>query len=453
MDTKKFLKAISNKIKMNITIYEGEAFFVLNDSWIKIKNTGLVNGIYNLVKGEFQLIEETTDKGILEINKHFKPENITSTITVNEDTAKKIVLASKFCGTDDLRPVMTRVFINKTVVVATDAHFLYKKEHGQIIKGEFGTKDGFLIDSIYAKFFKGGERLTLTNDKTIIETDELILVNSNGLYPNFDTVIPSLNSYTKCATMSKEKVKELLKTAEKLQPNKNNIFFKDNNIIIPNDSGYVMNEHKEEFILQDVEEFEEFDFLLMPVHSDGYERGLNAKLLNAIALNYSEIKIYFNENPNKAMLIKGINKKTSSSPVKKKTTLPDPIIQKLKDENAKLLLQIQELKTEINTLVIEVKPKPIEIEKLCSAEKLEKMITEGTQKYFGLGEQIIVVDYSEKALALFGDATKNNKGYIQEVLKGRFNPYLKNEQGEKQCGWIISKKYSDKLSGLDCKFI
>lgn len=60
-------------------------------------------------------------------------------------------------------------------------------------------------------------------------------------------------------------------------------------------------------------------------------------------------------------------------------------------------------------------------------------------------EGIEVVDYSEKAIAVFGD-TKAIKGQLKEI-GGRFNPSL-NYNGEKRAGWIFSKKQADKVREL-----
>lgn len=57
-------------------------------------------------------------------------------------------------------------------------------------------------------------------------------------------------------------------------------------------------------------------------------------------------------------------------------------------------------------------------------------------------KNIEVVDYSEKAIAVFGD-TKAIKEQLKE-LGGRFNPSLKHN-GEKRAGWIFSKKQTDKV--------
>lgn len=56
-----------------------------------------------------------------------------------------------------------------------------------------------------------------------------------------------------------------------------------------------------------------------------------------------------------------------------------------------------------------------------------------------------LVDYSEKAIALFGD-TREIKDQLKEI-GGRFNPYLTRD-GSKAPGWIFSKSKVDKVREL-----
>lgn len=60
-------------------------------------------------------------------------------------------------------------------------------------------------------------------------------------------------------------------------------------------------------------------------------------------------------------------------------------------------------------------------------------------------EGLEIVDYSEKAIAVFGD-TKAIKDQLKE-LGGRFNPSLKYNGG-KRAGWIFSKKQANKVRAL-----
>ena len=63
------------------------------------------------------------------------------------------------------------------------------------------------------------------------------------------------------------------------------------------------------------------------------------------------------------------------------------------------------------------------------------------------GIEIEVVDYSEKAIALFG----TTKPFAKELaaLKGRFNRFL-TRNGEKQPGWIFAKtRENEVMAWLD----
>jgi hypothetical protein len=57
----------------------------------------------------------------------------------------------------------------------------------------------------------------------------------------------------------------------------------------------------------------------------------------------------------------------------------------------------------------------------------------------------IIVDYSEKAIAVFGD-TKPIKDQLK-ALGGRFNPKLTHE-GRKHAGWIFSKSKEQEVRNL-----
>lgn len=87
--------------------------------------------------------------------------------------------------------------------------------------------------------------------------------------------------------------------------------------------------------------------------------------------------------------------------------------------------------------VVEPKAKKssVKAEKVEEAKEVEAVTVEGLE----------IVDYSEKAVAVFGE-TKAIKEQLKE-LGGRFNPSL-NYNGEKRAGWIFSKKQADKVKEL-----
>ncbi len=60
--------------------------------------------------------------------------------------------------------------------------------------------------------------------------------------------------------------------------------------------------------------------------------------------------------------------------------------------------------------------------------------------------EIVIEDYSEKAIAIFGD-TKSIKDKLLE-LKGKFNPSLRGNGDEKRAGWIFPKTKKDDIKKL-----
>ncbi len=94
-----------------------------------------------------------------------------------------------------------------------------------------------------------------------------------------------------------------------------------------------------------------------------------------------------------------------------------------------------EVSDEYKVIEPKAKKSSIKTEKAEEAKEMEAVTVEGLE----------MVDYSEKAVAVFGD-TKAIKEQLKE-LGGRFNPSL-NYNGEKRAGWIFSKKKADEVRNL-----
>lgn len=94
-----------------------------------------------------------------------------------------------------------------------------------------------------------------------------------------------------------------------------------------------------------------------------------------------------------------------------------------------------EVSDEYKVIEPKAKKSSVKPEKVEEAKEMEAVTVEGLE----------IVDYSEKAIAVFGD-TKAIKEQLKE-LGGRFNPSL-NYNGEKRAGWIFSKKQADKVREL-----
>lgn len=102
------------------------------------------------------------------------------------------------------------------------------------------------------------------------------------------------------------------------------------------------------------------------------------------------------------------------------------------DTNFYLNIKISE---EYRVIEPKVKKSSVKPEKVEEAKGMGAVTVEGLE----------IVDYSEKAIVVFGD-TKAIKEQLKE-LGGRFNPFL-NYNGEKRAGWIFSKKKADKVREL-----
>lgn len=83
-----------------------------------------------------------------------------------------------------------------------------------------------------------------------------------------------------------------------------------------------------------------------------------------------------------------------------------------------------------------------------STKKIQSTITESEQTEIQIESNNLsfeIVDYSEKAIALFGD-TKAIKDLLK-AMGGKFNPRLTHNE-EKQAGWIFSKTKRDELNTI-----
>ena len=118
----------------------------------------------------------------------------------------EIIEASNYCGSDDLRPVMSGVFLTNSKgyhgVVSTDAHKLYKANLGacdegaetyEILLGEVKHLCAFIKGM---KLLNEGVKVCFNgvNAKIVYSDCEVILRLIDGRYPNFDAVIPIENN-------------------------------------------------------------------------------------------------------------------------------------------------------------------------------------------------------------------------------------------------------------------
>ena len=101
----------------------------------------------------------------------------------------------KYAGNDELRPVMSGVFVDKNHIVATDAHKL------MFVKKEGKTKDQFIVPRKPIQFFEASKyeniTVSLTSDllKAKFEANGDVIYTRliDGKFPNWEAVVPTKN--------------------------------------------------------------------------------------------------------------------------------------------------------------------------------------------------------------------------------------------------------------------
>lgn len=107
-------------------------------------------------------------------------------------------------------------------------------------------------------------------------------------------------------------------------------------------------------------------------------------------------------------------------------------VQDYYDTNFYLKIKVSD---EYKVIEPKAKKRSVKPEKVEKAKEVEAVTVEGLE----------IVDYSEKAIAVFGE-TKSIKDELKK-LGGKFNSSLKYN-GEKRAGWIFSKKQAGKVRAL-----
>lgn len=217
------------------------------------------------------------------------------TTNISGDILKEaLTKTSGFTGTDDLRPTMTGVFINKNVFVSTDAHVLSKfttnaningefivpKKAVQIIRSVVGDEVSFIYDSANLHIKSGSVKLIT----------RLI----DGKYPNYDAVIPKDNPNS--FTFDR---KELLSTLKRLsvfankQTNQIKFTFGSEIVVESQDVDY-NNKGREVF----KGNYSGADMVI----------GFNSRYLSSILSNFTEDKLTMQlSEPNRAAVIESNN--------------------------------------------------------------------------------------------------------------------------------------------------
>jgi DNA polymerase III subunit beta len=112
--------------------------------------------------------------------------------TDNTLTKKEMELVKKavvYSSDDDLRPVMTCVYIDKEHIIGTDAHILckYKREKEQDFTYMIPKKTVSFLDNTDYNVLSGEEYILLQDDKY-----SYYFRKKDGRYPDYNAVIPQI---------------------------------------------------------------------------------------------------------------------------------------------------------------------------------------------------------------------------------------------------------------------
>ena len=185
---KEFQAFVNTTTEQTVSIEAG-ADYLVNISGMKIQGQGIELGENDEPTNQFP-----------ELPKLEKPEILTfSSLLFHE-----VETATKYVGNDDLRPVMSGVFIGTSgkvlTIAATDSHRLYKGEIARIEKEFQVLVPGFAaqnLPKIAALLGDKNGNIEMLWDTYNVEFRQgnfiLISRQIDGKYPNFNAVIPKDN--------------------------------------------------------------------------------------------------------------------------------------------------------------------------------------------------------------------------------------------------------------------
>lgn len=149
------------------------------------------------------------------------------------DKRSIIETASKFIGNDNIRPILSSVFVNKEYIAATNAHYCYLKNFGNV--GKDFEKEGTLFPAKYIKFLFHASKISNAKDVIIIDVNidgvvgKISYRNDDGKYPQVYGVMPDTTYSGKVSFNGKELLSDL-KIFQKLNTETTIVTIKGNEI-------------------------------------------------------------------------------------------------------------------------------------------------------------------------------------------------------------------------------
>jgi len=370
--------------------------------------------------------------------------------TEKETTARAVISASlllKFApltANDELRPIMNGIYMNATHIVASDAHVLrYQTNFANLIDESFEAIIPIVAPLLTRCKSNPSELITIDSFLTGNDCQQLRFTFSDctiitrateGKYPNFLSVIPT-DREQKCFSLSVATIQEMTKTAKAFK--NDTVIVSDIEIEISNTDLNLSKKWASPAMVQIPSRFP--DGVIMPKmveelvsdSPDNFRIGLDPNKLaqfitmfkGNIILGFTVASrafcVWFESSDQPAVTEHKVTSHVPShatSPLKPKAVVihhPEPV--------------------KVKAIEAHVVPVP---EKRKEAEPPRHIPASAQAKQQQIVE-FVIVHYSEKSVALFGN-TISIKEKLME-LHGVFNRHLKyNDQPAS--GWVFSKK-------------
>lgn len=408
-------------------------YYLTDGEFCVIVPTDLPDGAYHMFDGELKKAADLTgdEVGSMDSNTE-QTADIPFTLSMTDQLNMLNVF---MCTADDeLRPLMNQIYFDtaNAIMVASDAHILRcetitSKEAFPLLVSR-GPVDivSRMIKHNKAKCVvsRWGNRL-----KFDWGASTLVLRECDGRYPQYQHVIPDYTGVQKAFMLHSDLVKKIAKQLRAYKEKQGTSYLYENEILIRDPNGVT----EERYPIHACKTPQsQFGSVLMPMYP-GTESWspetdpvfmVSFKSLERLIAGYKgELILGFTEK-SKAI---GVWKQTAK--VTKKETTPTAVKPKaLPPQKASTPEPVE---AEVVEEVTE-QPAPAQAPKAATPKAPAK-----SKKPKQPAEPLTLIDYSEKAVAVIGDA-KELKEKFKE-LHGRFNRNL-TVNGEKKAGWIFSKK-------------
>jgi hypothetical protein len=380
-----------------------DGYFHVSNLEIQVKvKTNFENGFYTLIKGVPFFQEPLTEEAIVPV---IFDKNLS--FEVEKEELLHYLELQPCCAKDELCPVLGGIYIDDECMVATNAYVIRIEKHSSLLpmKGIIPNHNAI------AEFIARNDRFLFTqkiNDNhtwgcLYNDTEEISWRYIEGTYPNYKSVIPEKTDTYKCFQITKTEINDLVEWAKKINPNLPMVgVYPDAFRLINIDT----NLKKDLSVTMVPNPLKPNDGILMPMewripeeHIHTPEIAFNAVIAKKLFTGVEKITFGYSE-PNRTMVIwidkpeKHVVKHTTKNDRESTKTVTSPKI-------------VTTMKTK------------------------ETIMQPGTAK-------VTIKAYSEKAFVVIGE-TKPIKDLLH-AAGGRWNKFLKNEDGTNFSAWIFSNK-------------